>query len=54
MHVMNETSITHIIKQLRVLSAAVRETKTASEWRTLLKENQVKAYSELDSDLEKE
>ena len=48
---MTETSITHIIKQLRVLSAAVRETKTASEWHTLLKENTVMAYSELDSEL---
>ena len=50
-HVMAEASISHIIKQLRVLTAAVRETKTAPEWRALLRENEVMAYSELDSEI---
>ena len=48
-HVLTEATITHITKQLRVLSAAVRETKSQQEWKRLRDQYQVMAYSELDS-----
>ena len=48
-HVLTEVSITHIVKQLRVLSAAVRQTKTSKEWQELIHQECVLAYSDLDS-----
>ena len=45
---MHEISISHIISQLRVLNAAVRETKTAREWENLIRKKSLIAYSDLD------
>ena len=40
----------NIIKQLRVLNAAAKAQLNASEWCKLKLDNQMVAYSELDSD----
>jgi len=51
-HILKETSISHIIKQLRVLNAACKSTRTAEEWEALEKENKLMAYSDLETDVD--
>ena len=46
---MTEVSISYMVKQLRVLSAAVRATKTDEEWQQLLERESVMGFKELDS-----
>ena len=46
---MQESSICHIIKELRVLKAAVIETRSVEEYADLRRKHVLKAYSSMDS-----
>ena len=45
---MEETEISSILTQLRVLNAAAKETRTKLEWKELKRLNSLLAYSDLD------
>lgn len=47
---MKESSISHIITQLRVLNAACKETRTAAEWEQLENDHKMIAFSDLETD----
>ena len=47
-HVLEETEISSILTQLRVLNAAAKETRTKLEWKELKRLNSLLAYSDLD------
>ena len=47
-HVLNEVSITHIIKQLRVLNAAAKQNVGPINWRRLTRQHSIKRYLELE------
>ena len=49
---MKETSITHIIKELRVLKAAAMEERSTEKWAELRRNHLLIAYTDLDSDNE--
>lgn len=51
---MRETSITYIIKELRVLKAAAMETRNSEQYAELRRKNVLKAYSSLESNNELE
>mmetsp|Transcript_27661 Transcript_27661/g.36930 ORF Transcript_27661/g.36930 Transcript_27661/m.36930 type:complete len:111 (+) Transcript_27661:1387-1719(+) len=46
-------SISHILRQLRVLRANAKESKSVAEWESLKARFEVVAYSDLDSQVEK-
>ena len=50
MHILEETSISHIVQQLRVLNAAAQETRTKKEWKKLRQQHALMAYSDLESE----
>ena len=47
---MNESSISHIITQLRVLNAACKETRTKDQWYLLEKTHSMLAYSDFEDE----
>ena len=49
-HVLTEVSISNIIKQLRVLKAATKQTLSAKDWKLLKHRYELKAYSDLESE----
>lgn len=49
-HIMQEVSIVNILKQLRVLKAAVKSSLPKHEWKMLNDSYALMAYSDLDSD----
>ena len=51
---MEETEISNILTQLRVLNAAAKETRTQVEWKELKRLNSLLAYSDLDDPAELE
>ena len=51
---LKEVSIVNILKQLRVLYAAVKQNKTEQEWRELYETYSLAAYSDFDSDADVE
>ena len=48
-HSMQETSISHIIQQLRVLNAACKETRSPVEWEALRHRHSMMAFEDFDS-----
>ena len=51
-HVLKEISIVNILKQLRVLKAAAKQSMSKHDWKLLNNNHAMMAYSELDSDIE--
>ena len=49
-YIMVESSISHIVKQLRVLNAACKENRSPQEWKDLQEKNSMIAYEDLSSD----
>ena len=49
---LKEISIVKILKQLRVLKAAAKQSMSKHEWKLLNNNHAMMAYSELDSDTE--
>ena len=49
-HLLQEVTISNIIQQLRVVSAACQESRTAEQWETLQKKHKLIAYEDLQSD----
>ena len=49
-YIMVESSISHIVKQLRVLNAACKENRSPDEWKVLRNKNSLIAYEDLSSE----
>ena len=51
-HILQETSVSYIIQELRVLKAAAKETRTPAEYEKLRMKHALMAYEDLDSETE--